>query len=54
MLALFGCFALFGIYLAVTSLAEYFKLWWLVFPRLHCHHCDAEPSGVCRPGRGRC
>ena len=32
MLALFGCFALFGIYLAVTALAEYFKLWWLVFP----------------------
>ena len=30
--ALFACFALFGIYLALTSLAEYFKLWGLVFP----------------------
>jgi O-antigen ligase len=32
MLALFGCLALFGAYLAVTALAEYFKAWWLVFP----------------------
>jgi O-antigen ligase len=29
---LFGCMAVFGVYLAITSLAEYFKLWWLVFP----------------------
>jgi O-antigen ligase len=33
MLALFGCLALFGIYLAVTALAEYFEAWRLVFPR---------------------
>jgi O-antigen ligase len=32
MLALFACFTIFGIYLALTSLAEYFKLWGLVFP----------------------
>jgi O-antigen ligase len=32
MCVLFGGMALFGIYLAVVSLAEYFKLWWLVFP----------------------
>ena len=32
MLALFAGFAVFGMYLALTSLAEYFKLWGLVFP----------------------
>jgi O-antigen ligase len=32
-LAVFGCFAIFGIYLALTSLAEYFQEWSLVFPR---------------------
>ena len=32
-LAAFGCLAVFGIYLAVTSLAEYFQEWSLVFPR---------------------
>ncbi len=32
LLTVFGCFAVFGIYLALTALAEYFKLWWLVFP----------------------
>jgi O-antigen ligase len=32
-LTLFACFALFGVYLAATSLAEYFEAWWLVFPR---------------------
>ena len=32
-LAVFGCLAVFGVYLAVTALAEYFKLWWLVFPK---------------------
>jgi O-antigen ligase len=29
---LFGCLAVFGVYLAVTAVAEYLKLWWLVFP----------------------
>ena len=32
-LALFGCFAMFGVYLAVTTLAEYFQASWLVFPK---------------------
>jgi O-antigen ligase len=32
-LALFGCLAIFGVYLAVTSLAEYFQAWWLVYPK---------------------
>ena len=31
-MVLLGSFALFGIYLAITSLAEYFQTWWLVFP----------------------
>ncbi len=52
MLALFACFTLFGIYLALTSLAEYFKLWGLVFPSLHRHDGGGAGSGVCRPGRG--
>ena len=31
-MVLLGSFALFGIYLAITSFAEYFQTWWLVFP----------------------
>jgi O-antigen ligase len=33
MLAIFVCLTVFGTYLAVTSLAEYFQVWELVFPR---------------------
>lgn len=52
LLALFGCFAVFGVYLALTALADYFKLWWLVFPR-YIATTAAEPGAefVCR-GRG--
>ena len=50
-LALFGCFALFGVYLAVTSLAEYFKPWWLVFPT-YIATTAAEPDAEF-VGRGR-
>jgi O-antigen ligase len=32
-LALLGCLSVFGIYVALTSLAEYFQAWSLVFPR---------------------
>jgi O-antigen ligase len=32
-LVLLGALALFGLYLAVTALAEYFKVWWLIVPR---------------------
>jgi len=32
-LALFGCLGAFGVYLAVTALAETNELWWLVYPR---------------------
>jgi hypothetical protein len=31
--ALFGCLAVFGVYLAATATAEHFKLDWLVFPK---------------------
>jgi len=32
-LAVIGSFAVLGVYLAVTALAEYFQAWWLVFPK---------------------
>jgi O-antigen ligase len=32
-LIVFGGLAILGVYLAVTSLAEYFQAWWLVFPK---------------------
>lgn len=31
--AMFACLAIFGLYLAVTSVAEAKQLWWLVYPR---------------------
>ena len=50
-LVLFGSLALLGVYLAVTSLAEYFQLWWLVFPRyIVTSAADATAEFV---GRGR-
>lgn len=32
-LAVFGCLAAFGVYLAVTTIAETHKIWWLVYPK---------------------
>lgn len=32
-LAVFGCLAAFGLYLAVTTIAETYQVWWLVFPK---------------------
>ena len=32
-LAIFGCLAAFGAYLAVTTIAETCEVWWLVFPK---------------------
>jgi O-antigen ligase len=50
-LALFGCLAAFGAYLAVTALAEYFKASWLVFPSyITTSAMDAKAEFV---GRGR-
>ena len=51
-LALFGCFALFGIYLAVTALAEYFKLWWLVFPKYIATTATQADAEFVGRGRG--
>ncbi len=50
-LAMFGFFALFGVYLALTSLAEYFKLWGLVFPK-YIATTAADPNAEF-VGRGR-
>jgi O-antigen ligase len=48
---MFACFALFGVYLAATSMAEYFKEWWLVFPKyIATTAADADAEFV---GRGR-
>ena len=52
MLALFGCFALFGIYLAITALAEYFKLWWLVFPKYIATTATQADAEFVGRGRG--
>jgi O-antigen ligase len=32
-LTIFGCLAAFGLYLAVTTIAETYQAWWLVFPK---------------------
>jgi len=50
-LILFGGMAVLGVYLAVASLAEYFQLWWLVFPKyIVASATDAAAEFV---GRGR-
>lgn len=50
-LVLFGGLAVLGVYLAVTTLAEYFQLWWLVFPKyIVTSAADATAEFV---GRGR-
>ncbi len=51
-LALFGCFALFGVYLALTALAEYFKVWWLVFPRYIVTTASQTDAEFVGRGRG--
>ncbi len=51
MRTMFACFAVFGLYLVLTSLAEYFKLWGLVFPT-YIVTTAAEP-GVEFVGRAR-
>ncbi len=48
--AVFGFFAIFGLYLAVTSVAEYFEAWWLVFPKYIVPTAGGDAEFV---GRGR-
>lgn len=48
-LGLFGCLALFGVYLALTALAEHFQIWWLVFPK----YITNTGAGAEFVGRGR-
>ena len=50
--AMFGCFALFGVYLAVTSLAEYFQVSWLVFPRYIVTTAAGDDAEFVGRGRG--
>ncbi len=50
-LTTFGCLALFGVYLAVTSLAELNQAWWLVFPK-YIETTTTDPA-VGFVGRGR-
>lgn len=50
-LVVFGVFGLFGVYLAVTSLAEYFEAKWLVFPQYIV--TSAKDGGAEFDGRGR-
>ena len=51
MLTVFACLAVFGVYLAVTALAEYFQAWWLVFPKyIATTAAEADAEFV---GRGR-
>jgi O-antigen ligase len=52
MLGLFGCFALFGVYLALTSLAEYFQLWWIVFPQYIATTAASADAEFVGRGRG--
>ncbi|MCD4728739.1 MAG: O-antigen ligase family protein, partial [Pirellulales bacterium] len=51
-LVLFGGLALLGVYLAVTTLAEYFRVWWLVFPRYIVSSVVEEGAEFVGRGRG--
>ncbi len=51
-LVLFGGLALLGVYLAVTTLAEYFRVWWLVFPRYIVSSMMEEGAEFVGRGRG--
>ena len=51
-LVVFGGFALFGVYLAVTSLAEYFQVSWLVFPKYILTTAMDKTAGFVGRGRG--
>jgi O-antigen ligase len=51
-LIVFGAFALFGVYLAVTSLAEYFEASWLVFPKYIVASTDGKTAEFVGRGRG--
>ena len=51
-LIVFGGFALFGVYLAVTSLAEYFEASWLVFPTYIVTSAAEKSAEFVGRGRG--
>jgi O-antigen ligase len=51
-LALFVCLTAFGAYLAVTSLAEYFQVWELVFPRYIADNASSATAEFVGRARG--
>lgn len=51
-LTLFGCLAVFGVYLSITALAEYFNVWWLVFPRYIVTTAASTDAEFVGRGRG--
>ena len=51
-LIVFAAFALFGVYLAVTSLAEYFEASWLVFPKYIVTSATEKTAWYVGRGRG--
>jgi hypothetical protein len=51
-LIVFRGFALFGVYLAVTSLAEYFEASWLVFPKYIVTSTEGKTAEFVGRGRG--
>ncbi len=52
MLALFVCLTVFGAYLAITSLAEYFQAWDLVFPRYIAENASSPMAEFVGRARG--
>jgi O-antigen ligase len=50
--ALFICLTVFGAYLAVTSLAEYFEIWSLVFPRYIADNASLSTAEFVGRARG--
>ena len=52
MLAIFVCLTVFGGYLAVTSLAEYFQVWELVFPRYIADNASSATAEFVGRARG--
>jgi O-antigen ligase len=51
-LTLFGALAVFSVYLAVTSLAEYFEVWWLVYPKYIVTSASSRTMDFVGRGRG--
>ena len=53
MVAFFLSLTVFGVYLSITSLAEYFQVWALVFPPYITTNAASSDSGIRGPCAGR-